>query len=122
MNVYEKAKEQRKHQRFFSKDGAYAATSGNVGQIINISMGGLAFSYVNLNDRPNVPGEMDIIIDGNSFLKNLPFKIIAENTVENKFSASPIQVKRCHVQFGEFNANQRRQLELFIQQHTIGAA
>ena len=122
MKANDKVNERRKHQRFRSKDGAYVVTAGNLGQILDINLQGLSFSYINLHDRATRPGELDIIVGGNDFLKNLPFDTIEENLLENKFSTTPMQMNRCGVRFGDLTVSQKSQLEEFLKHHITGEA
>lgn len=122
MTASEDFVERRKHRRFQPKDGTFVATAGNLGQILNISMTGLAFSYVNWDDKTGNNGELDIIFDGNDLLNNIPYKTVSECVIENKFPSSPILMKRCGLIFGELTSSQKTLLENFIRHHTIGEA
>lgn len=122
MNTTENFVERRKHKRFQPKEGTFVATAGNLGQILDISMAGLSFSFVNWDDQTDNSGELDIIFDGNDLLNRLPYKTISETIIENKFPSSPILMKRCGLKFGELNAEQKTLLEVFIKQHTINEA
>jgi len=58
--------EQRKHKRFRPQDGTYAILRGpgkKLGQVINISRGGLAFRYIDIGERPKRSFELDISIE-----------------------------------------------------------
>ena len=122
MSKSEEINERRQHVRFQPKEGAFVATAGNLGQILDISMAGLAFSFVNWDDQTSNSGELDIIFDGNDLLNSLPYKTISETVIENKFPSSPILMKRCGLEFGKLTAEQETLLELFIKQHTISEA
>ncbi|MBU0544273.1 MAG: PilZ domain-containing protein, partial [Proteobacteria bacterium] len=114
MNNNETFIERRKHKRHRLKEGAFVATAGNLGQILDISEVGLAFSYVNLDDQTNDTGELDIIFNGSDLLNNLPYKAVSEKVTESKFSRHPIVIKRCGLLFRELSSAQKAELETFI--------
>ncbi len=58
--------ERRKHERLKAKERAFAVLKSNfakLGQIINISKGGLTFSYITNGKKSNGSFEVDIFID-----------------------------------------------------------
>lgn len=122
MNNNETLLEQRKHKRHRLKERAFVATAGNLGEILDISEVGLAFSYVNWDDQTNGSGELDIIFNGADLLNNLRYKTVSEKVTGNKFSSHPILMKRCGLVFGELSSVQKAKLENFIHNHTDGEA
>jgi hypothetical protein len=118
----EEVVERRKHKRFHAKDGTFAVLrpqwpySTKIGQIIDISMGGLAFSYVAGEDQPNRSYELDILLAEHSFhLTKIPFKTIWDQEAEQLPS---LRMRRCGVQFGELAPHHISQLEYFVQHYT----
>ena len=119
--------ERRKHKRFQVRNGAFVVLgtppwphSTKVGQIVDMSMGGLAFSYIAEQEPSNGSFELCIFLADSSFhLRKIPFETISDlETDEVPFSS--ITMKRSGVQFGELTPNQISQLKYFIQSHTIG--
>jgi len=114
----------RKHTRFRSQDLAFAAFgaySKEIGEIIDISMGGLAFLYIADGDQINESRELEIYLANNGFhLKEVPFTTISDFELTSEFPTSFIIMKRCGVQFGELTQTQVSQLGYFIQNHTVG--
>ena len=114
----------RKHTRFRSQDLAFAAFGSHdkeIGQIIDISMGGLAFRYIADGDQLNVSRELEIYLANNGFhLKKVPFNTISDFELPNEFPLSSIIMRRRGMQFGELLQTQVSQLEYFIQNHTVG--
>ena len=114
--------ERRKHKRFKAAQGAYAVLGpekSKLGQIKDISMGGLAFQYLADEARPNGAGELDIIIRQNNYsIKNIPIQTVSdfELTRENAFST--IRLRQQGVQFGKLTSDQTSQLEFILKHHT----
>ena len=117
--------EQRKHKHFHAKDGTFAVLgprSGKIGQVMDISMGGLAFSYVAGEDQPNRSYELGILLAEHSFhLTKIPFETIWDKEVE-QLPSSTLKVRRCGVQFGELAPHHISQLEYFVKNHTLSDA
>jgi hypothetical protein len=99
--------EQRKHTRYEVPTGSFVAIGPQntiLGQIIDISMGGVAFRYVDS--------------------RKYDYEI--ENTVSCKIVDGIPRccraMKRSSVQFGELTHHQKSQLESFIQNYNTGVA
>jgi hypothetical protein len=119
-----KVVEKRKHKRFRSKDLAYAAFGSKamkIGQIIDISLGGLAFQYIADGDQINGARELEIYLATNGFhIKDIPFNTISDIALPKEFSLSTIIMRRRGVQFGMLTKFQKTQLGYLIEYHTVG--
>ena len=94
-----------------------------MGQITNISEDGLAFHYIDRQDGSNSLYKMDILFAGEAFyLDRLLFKPVFDIAVETDIPLNSFPIRKCGVQFGELNHQQRSQLEYFICNHTLDAA
>ncbi len=94
-----------------------------MGKIIDISEGGLAFRYINTEDKTSGPCELDIFLsDGNFYLNKVPFKNISDVEMDNVPSLASIRMRRCGLQFGDLTPDQIFDLEYFIENHTVGEA
>lgn len=115
--------ERRRHKRFQAQEGAFAVARPEftkLGQIMDISRGGLAFRYVVTGSQGNGAIEVDIFKAGDGFyLENIPIKTIWDLRVPKKLSNGSLPMRRCGMQFGELTPNQISQLEYFIQNHTV---
>ena len=115
--------ERRRHKRFQAQEGAFAVVrpeSTKLGQIIDISQGGLAFRYTVTGTQANGAVELDIFLTGDGFcLEKMPFKTVSDRKVSKKFSNGFLPMRRCGVQFGELTGIQITQLDYFIQNHTM---
>ena len=115
--------DQRKHMRFRVQEGAFAVLMNHVtrvGPIKDISMGGLAFTFISEDELPQDSFTMDLLCGGEGFyLKDIPSKIITDFETTDQPSFSSIPLRRCSVQFGEMNPLQISQLESFTRNYTI---
>ena len=120
MGKNEKADEQRKHKRFDVKDGAYSVLSYKptvMGQIVNVSMDGLAVTYK--GKRIKESSEVDLFIsDAGFYIEQIPVKTISDHKLEGKFLFSSKTVWQRSLQFGDLTDDQKSQLKQFLQLYT----
>jgi hypothetical protein len=122
MTNTKEAVERRKHERFEVPIGAFVVLgphSTQVGRIIDISMGGLAFRHVDKEQPSDALHELDVFHIENDFcLKHLPCETVsALETYESPFGS--FVIRESAVQFGDLTSDQRSQLEYFIRNLTI---
>jgi hypothetical protein len=117
--------DRRKHIRFQVRETAFVVLkapwphSTKVGQIIDISMHGLAFRYIADEGRSNGSSELEILSADHSFyLDRVPFKTISDFKTDNDVPFSSIEMRRSGVQFGDLTPSQSSQLEHFIWNYT----
>jgi hypothetical protein len=113
--------ERRKSKRYKTVEGAYAAISPKshkLGQIIDISMSGLAFKYIDIgNDdtkRQSHSEESIFLSSMGSYVGNLPFKTISDTEVTNTPSFSSMKVRERHVQFTDLSFKQLFDLDCYL--------
>lgn len=120
----QKLTERRLHERFRVQQGVYALLkngSSKLGQIENISKGGLAFKYINHGEKLDEPSEIDIFLSGYGFfLKGIPCKRISDIHIDNYVPFSTFEMRQLSVQFGEMNNDQKAHLDTFIEKYTTG--
>ena len=120
----EKHVERRKYTRFRTRNGALIelrSQRGKLGEIIDISKGGLAFRYIDIGDRPKGSFELDIFLKETGFrLEKMPAKTISDFRTTKYFPFSSTKTRRQGVQFGELTQKQISQLEHFIRNYTAG--
>jgi len=118
--------ERRKHKRLRAEDGAYAAIRphyNKIGQIIDISRGGLAFRYMVCNSENDGPCELDIFLLGNGFhLDKVSVRMVSDQEMPEGVSPGLLTMRRCAVQFEGLSQKEIFQLDYFIQNHTLGEA
>lgn len=116
--------EQRENKRFQVPRDAFAALRPDyikVGQIINISMGGLGFRCLG-SEGPSIVSELDIFLAGRTFyLYKVPFQTVWD-FVTNEMPYSSLNMKVCGLKFGDLTPHQISQLEYFIQDYALGEA
>ena len=115
--------ERRKHKRFQVQDIAFAVLRGQVeqlGQIIDISKGGLAFHYIVSGRNVRSSSGLDILLAYYGlYMEKIQFKTISDFQIPNKSPFSPIIMRRHGVKFEELTPNQASMLEDFIREYTI---
>jgi len=118
--------EQRAHKRFKAQAGVLAVLGPNskkMGQLIDISKGGLAFHYKNGIEEPDVNYELSILFDDSNTLNHRPFKfnasIISDIKVRNEVQFSTATIKRCGIQFEDLTYYQETWLDECIRNHTV---
>jgi hypothetical protein len=113
--------ERRKSKRYRATEGAYAAISPHsykLGQIIDISMGGLAFKYIDTNEdetkNQGISEETIFLSSMGFYVGDLPFKTISDDEVTNTPSFSSMKVRQRHVQFTDLSFKQLFDLDYYL--------
>jgi hypothetical protein len=115
--------ERRKHRRLQVQDIAFAVLRDQgrqLGQIMDISMGGLAFNYIAGGGNADSAFELDILLAYKGlYMKKIQFKTISDFQIANKSPFTPITMRRRGIKFGELTPKQTSMLKNFIQEHTV---
>lgn len=113
--------ERRKNKRYKAVEGAYAAISPNshkLGQIIDISMGGLSFKYIDTSvedkESGTLPEETIFLSSMGYYVGDLPFKTVSDYEVTNAPSFSSMKVRKRHVQFTDLSFKQLFDLDYYL--------
>lgn len=119
-------KERRKDRRFSPRTGAFIVLRPDytkLGQIIDVSAGGLAFRYM-AGERLTIrSAEMDIFIGNNGFhLARIPFETVSDFETGHDIPFSSITMRRSSVKFGKLTDSQLAELKHFIQNYTTEEA
>ncbi len=118
--------ESRKYKRFKAKKGAFAILwphSKKIGEIIDISRGGLAFCYFAGESLPNQSTAVDIFWHDHSFyLDNIPCKTVYEIEIADEPPSTHATMRQIGVQFEDVIPSKSSQLNHFIKNYTIGEA
>lgn len=118
--------DRRSYPRYKVKDGAYAALSPDstiMGQIVDISKGGLCFRYIVHREQAFESVATHVFVGDNGFyLEKMPYKIIEDEQLDNGSSFSSIVMRQRRVHFSNLNPNQLAQLDYFLLNRTIGLA
>lgn len=113
--------ERRKNKRYKAIEGAYAAISPNshkLGQIIDISMGGLSFKYIDTSiedaEKENLQEESIFLSSMGYYVGDLPFRTVADYEVTNAPSFSSMKIRKRHVQFTDLSFKQLFDLDYYL--------
>jgi c-di-GMP-binding flagellar brake protein YcgR len=99
-----------------------------LGQIMDISMGGIAFRYMD-SKKPTDESRLDMFLtEGDMCLGQVPIKAVSDYEIPNTVLCKTVDeippscrtMRRCGVQFGDLTQHQRSQLQHYIQNHTTG--
>jgi hypothetical protein len=113
--------DRRKHERFGVPIGIYVSfrsRGARLGEVINISQGGLAFRYMGGKEPSDGPDKLNIFLEEGGFhLNDVPFRTVTDfGTYQVPFTS--VTMRQSGVQFGELTRHQMSQLEGLIQKHT----
>ena len=115
--------ERRKHERYNVPQLAIAVPkrpTSQVARIINISKGGMAVRYLDQNDWLGNANAVDILVNSNFFMTNIPIENVCDFKVENEVSFSIINERQCCLQFGTLSSEQALLINDFIVKYSAG--
>ncbi|MBN1907288.1 MAG: PilZ domain-containing protein [Deltaproteobacteria bacterium] len=118
-------KEQRVHERFRVKDGVFAVIRKNndtkltVGQIIDISKGGMSFKYLANSEPIDGVHKLDIYSSGNGAqLKDITFRVVTDFRIDSPFPFSTVFMRRGGLQFQDLSDDHLNRFSEFIGKFT----
>lgn len=138
--------ERREHMRFNVKDGSFAvlrsrpAKSGQMNgecrntaelaklstklaKIIDISDNGLAFHYIESQNRSKDLAELDLLFANDGFyLDKILIKRVVDFTIDPEICRGSFVIRRCGVQFSQLKFTQRTRLGYFLKNYTTNKA
>jgi len=92
-----------------------------MGQIIDLSSNGLAFSYLVIDENIEESNRLDILLaEDNFYLEDLHFITVREERLENEAPFNPIIMKLRGVRFVDLTEVQLKRLVDFINTKTRG--
>lgn len=113
--------ERRRNKRYKAVEGAYAAISPNshkLGQIIDVSMGGLSFKYIDTSGDQAGNGQLQdesiFLSSMGYYVGDLPFKTVSDYEVTNAPSFSSMKVRKRHVKFSDLSFKQLFDLDYYL--------
>ncbi|NLD38272.1 MAG: PilZ domain-containing protein [Desulfatiglans sp.] len=114
-------KEQRAYERFRVKDGVFAVIRKNndtkltVGQIIDISQGGMSFKYLANCEPIDGVHKLDIYSSGNGAqLKDITFRVVTDFRIDSPFPFSTVFMRRGGLQFQDMSDDHMSRFFEFI--------
>ena len=115
-------RERRKFERFFVEGTAYAALGpdfNHMGHIVDISLNGLAFSYVDDVDRQLELSRTTVQLrDNHQVLCALPFESISDTDGDLPDPYSSVEIRYHRGRFGRLTREQTRLLKAFLKKRT----
>ena len=147
MPTRKKKTERRVHKRFSAKDKTFAVLRADrcsldqikqmsmgeiacavynskpaiMGQIVDMSQGGLSFDCIDEAGPCKKSLKLDILSANEKFyMGRIKFKRVHELKSEDNSSISPIQMKKQGIQFIDLTFKQLSRLEKFLRKHTDG--
>ncbi len=116
------AEDRRLRPRFTAPERALIAVSGDYFglpyTLSNISMGGMAFLYLNDSSLILNDSQMDIYLNEELLISRLPVMVVSDQRLDDYFKLK----RRCSVRFVELSQAQRVQLQAFINNHAAACA
>lgn len=115
--------DRRKHKRYKISDVAFAVLKSemneDLGQITNISRGGLAFEYFVGSRKMEKASFLDIMLIKNEFyIHQIPVRTIADFNISNELPFSTITKRRQSVCFESLDEVQEKQIDYLIRFHS----
>ena len=113
--------ERRRHKRHKVQDVSAVVGARRVGHILDMSLGGLSFSYIEYKDLPNQELELGIVFGKNGrYLEKLPARVVSDSVLSHGPQTHPVVIRRCSMQFLPYNDAQFQNLKAFINDHSCG--
>ena len=111
--------DRRKHKRFHAKEPTYvkllAASQEDVGQLLDISKGGLSLRYFVKEEKPQDYSDLGLFSSGgNLIIDEVPFRKIVDTELVNNIPFSTITFRRYGVQFENLTPDQTAKLDYFL--------
>ena len=124
MTLEHKDEDRRAHPRFRVPEGAFAALSPDstiMGQIENISRGGLCFRYIVHDEQVDEMDATHIFVGMEGFyLEKMPYQTIDDIQIQSEASLKLINMRRRRIQFTSLTPGQDAQLKYFLDHRTSG--
>jgi hypothetical protein len=115
--------ERRKHPRYQVPKLVIAVpqkSNSQVARIVNFSKGGIAVRYMAQKDWLGEAKEIDIPVNSDFFMTDIPIGNIRDFKVSNQVSLSVMQERQCCLQFGALSPAQESLLDDFNMNYSVG--
>ncbi len=114
-------KERRKSERFFVEGVAYAALGPDfnlMGHIVNISLKGLAFYYIDVGGGLGLNRTTVQLRDSRQIICTLPFESISDTDGDVADPYSSVEIRYHRGRFVKLSREQTRDLRAFLEKRT----
>jgi len=116
----------RAHIRYKVKDHIYVSLRSDfdeaVGQLIDISKGGLSVQYLATNEKSGDYSELGIFSSVDLAIERIPFRTVSDTEIGGELKMGITKLKRYGLQFEDLTPGQKTKLDCFIRDHTLGNA
>jgi hypothetical protein len=117
-------KDRRAYARAKINDGGYAllrdSQTHRLGQILDMSRGGLAFCYLPDNEE-EIQGSVSLTLffSGNGFfMENIPVRVVYEDRIPAKVLVGSLSMRKCAIEFTGLDEHQRLGIEEFLDKYS----
>ncbi len=118
------AVERRKHRRFQIPSGAFVELCPRgaiVGKVVDISLGGLAFGYIDGQKPFRRSSELHMFcLEEGLCLRDVRFKTVWDFEIPNEVPVNSEAMRQSGVRFKKLGRDQRSQLKYFIEKYSMG--
>lgn len=122
-NIQNSYKERRKFTRFTPKDGTMAVNNHALGPVVDISMGGLSFRYMDDKTDSLITNLFGIFLGSDDILiDKIQSKVIFSRVLAQGVSFLQTRSHQLSIEFINLSSSQRKKLEDFILTKTQGVA
>ncbi|MBI9085738.1 MAG: hypothetical protein JEZ11_19225 [Desulfobacterales bacterium] len=98
----------------------YKSRPLKMGQIRDISLSGISFSYIDSDGCTGIASKLDILVADSAFyLENLSFRTVTDLAVSDDTDFQAMKTKIACLQFKDLEPHQIAQLDRFLRQHTL---
>jgi len=145
LHISRKRKDRRVNRRFIATQGAFAVlrskssivsdiskmnmgdiafavmrlNPAKLGQIMNISRGGLVFQYAQAAQGSEKPSRLDILLaDCRFYLDGLQFEMVTDVSSPSEYEFDSVKTRQVAVKFKNLTAKHRKRLNHFLRNHT----
>ena len=109
--------ERRKHRRYSLRQGVFAGFRPNIGEIIDISIGGVLFHYLEFSKGANENTDFIICSEDGCRLDKFPCRIVSDKLIANESPLSQITTRQQRIMFDPLTDEQHSLLYDFIDCH-----
>ena len=93
----------------------------DIGQLLDISSGGLSFRYMSEGEESRTFSKLSIFTNKSIIISRIPFKTISDIELDRGSASIPIIFRRSGIQFGYLAPHQQLELEQFLN-HRVNVA
>jgi len=109
--------DRRKHRRYSLRQGVFAGFRPNMGEIIDISIGGVLFHYLEFAKGANEQNDFIICSEDGCCLDSFPCRVVSDKVLASESSLSQIVTRQRRVMFDLLTDEQQCLLYDFIDSH-----